>query len=154
MHEWTRAHTRGWARYVRVLGWVRDDCTPLWGAGCSGSTSSARWAGRRQWERPPQRKWVPMRAWRQDRARGSQSTERTPAGWFIKATSWKQSNCPPTEKCTNPGCSLTGRLYVNGKCVNDVPLCIGIQVEEKKQIIKEYLQYGSNSRQAKLNFVL
>ena len=32
--------------------------------------------------------------------------------------------------------------------------CSDIHTEKKKQIIKEYLEYGSNSKQEKLNFII
>lgn len=40
------------------------------------------------------------------------------------------------------------------KCVTVYFQCVDIHVEKKKQIVEEYLEYGSNSKQEKLNFII
>ena len=40
------------------------------------------------------------------------------------------------------------------KCLKVYFQCVDIHVEKKKQIVEEYLEYGSNSKQEKLNFII
>lgn len=75
---------------------------------------------------------------------------RTPAVWLIKVPSWKQSNCPLTEKCM--GIRSLEHSMPMEMC--ELELCADTDVEQKKRFTKEYLQSGSSEIQFKTSQTL
>lgn len=62
----------------------------------------------------------------------------------MKAPSWNHPNVPQQkiEECTHYGYSLTGILYINENvCI--IASYMDIDVQQKKQVIQEHLQYSS-----------
>lgn len=69
----------------------------------------------------------------QDRTDMGPLRHRKNSSWVVhKTPSWKQSNCPSTEKYMQHGYSLTGILYVNGNA--DCTVCAAISIEQKRQV--------------------